>query len=798
VSGGEEGEVLWLVLDEQALEEIVVQGKIRTSTASGLLATVRGLPQVASGISAAQIAQGPDRVASEVVRRIAGVTLIEDRFVIVRGLAQRYNNAWINGLAAPSTETDSRVFPFDLVPSSQIDNLLVFKSPSPELPADFAGGFIKITSKSVPDNNSLEAGYTSGYNLPTAAARYRSYKGWGIKEGMSVPDQRVNFSLSRRLQTGSGHTIGNVTSVNYSLSHQTLKEMVNSRYTPYSQAVDQPNIEIDYRDNQYSRVNRIGLLHNWSFLPGGSSSRLEWKNLVNVTSKDRLTERSGLYAAGSSPYYHEQTELVYTRRLTYTGQLSGAHLFGSQGALDWNTGYSYASRNEPNRRIVRNQLSLGTVNDSPEGRPTEMEHITRYKQRLDDHTVSMSVNYTHSFAQGLRPTVKSGLYGQYVYRNYQQQLFEWIDNGLTSGERQLPFEQIVSLPTAKIYPEERTLDSNNYDASIYHAAGYAGIEVPLGKVNVYGGVRVEHQRTTLVRDIADSPNLRILRTRVSDDLHLTPSVNVLYVIDARHRLRGAYGHSVNRPELRELSESVYYDFDLFSEIIGNPELRTAVIKQADLRYEYYPSPVEMVSFGLFFKYFEDPIEWTFLDSGGGGYRYFYENALSARNFGVEAELRKRLDFVGLRDVTVSVNGAWIHSRVHFPYKALSPEPDRPMQGQSPYILNASLFYQSPRYQFSASLLYNRIGQRIVGLGKTISQSQGISLPNSYELPRDVIDLSLSKTLGESFEVRLSLKDILSQDVRFLQFPRFQGEERQQVTKRYNPGQTISIGIAYTH
>ncbi|MDR3129690.1 MAG: TonB-dependent receptor [Tannerellaceae bacterium] len=784
-----------LYMDERSLDEVVVQGRIRSNTTTGMVATVRGLAQVASGISAAQIAQGPDRVASEVVRRVSGVTVIDERFVVVRGLSQRYNNAWINGLAAPSTETDSRAFPFDLVPSSQIDNLLVYKSPSPELPADFAGGFVKITSKGIPDNNSLEAGYTTGYNLTTAAHPFRSYKGWRIKEGMTLPDQRLSFSIARRHETSGGHTIGNVTAVNYGLTHNSLSGIQNRRYTPYSQVVDRPNIEIDYRDKQYSQVNRLGLLHNWSLLPAGKATRIEWKNLLNFTARDRLTERNGLYAAGSSPYYHEQTELVYTSRLTYAGQFSGEHLFGGYRSLEWNAGYSYASRYEPDRRIVRNQLSLGTVNDSPEGRPTEMEHITRYSQQLDDHTVSFSVNYKHTFRHTLRATLKTGLYGQYVDRRYLQRLFEWIDKSLTATERQLPFSQIVALGNDKILPEEKTLDSNSYNATIGHGAAYAAMEIPFGKLNLYGGFRLENHRTSLTRDAADAPNLTILHTRHVDNLHLLPSFNLHYTFNESHCLRAAYGHSVNRPELRELSESVYYDFDLFSEIIGNPDLRTAVVNQADLRYEYYPSAAEVITLGLFFKYFHNPIEWTFLDSGGGAYRYFYENARSARNFGAEVDIRKRLDFIGLPAFTLSLNAAWINSRVHFPYKELSPEPDRAMQGQSPYIINASLFYHSDRYLLDASLHYNRIGRRIVGLGKTISQAQDVSLPNSYELPRNVIDLTISKTIAPSIDLRLSVKDLLSEDILYKQFPHFHGEQRQQITRRYNPGQSISVGIA---
>lgn len=115
--------------DSEEVEEVVVKARMRSDTEIAMLGTIKAVPQVTSGVSAAQISKSPDRNASEVVRRVPGITIIDDRFIIVRGLSQRYNNAWINGLAVPSTETDSRAFSFDMIPSSQIDNLLVYKSP---------------------------------------------------------------------------------------------------------------------------------------------------------------------------------------------------------------------------------------------------------------------------------------------------------------------------------------------------------------------------------------------------------------------------------------------------------------------------------------------------------------------------------------------------------------------------------------------------------------------------------------------------------------------------------------------
>ncbi|MGL6022601.1 MAG: TonB-dependent receptor plug domain-containing protein, partial [Chitinophagaceae bacterium] len=143
--------------ESHVLKEVSVQStSILKNTESYVIQSIRNSHQVVSGIDAQQIAKTQDREASEVIRRISGVTVIDNRFILIRGLSQRYNNVWINGTAVPSSEADYRAFSFDLIPSSQIENILILKSPSPEIPADFSGGFILIQTKESLQKNSYE------------------------------------------------------------------------------------------------------------------------------------------------------------------------------------------------------------------------------------------------------------------------------------------------------------------------------------------------------------------------------------------------------------------------------------------------------------------------------------------------------------------------------------------------------------------------------------------------------------------------------------------------------------------
>jgi outer membrane receptor protein involved in Fe transport len=835
--------------DAFAIGEVVVHAQVRSNTESSMLMTIQSLPQVTSGISAAQIAKSPDRIASEVIRRIPGITVLDDRFIVVRGLSQRYNNAWINGLAVPSTETDSRSFPFDLIPGSQIDNLLIYKSPSPEIPADFAGGFVKITSKGVPDENQMEFSYTTGLNTRTHFNDFRSNPGsstdflgfdrdkrplpaafpkhlrvvsdpqeitrltkdgfnndWRIQNTTPLPDQRFSLMIARRMETKSRQTIGNITALTYNNTFKGVERMKNARYGIYSITADKPVFLDDYFDNQYSNDARLGILHNWSFILN-PSNRVEFKNLMNILGQNRLTERTGVKDM-SSPYYCEETEILYSSRLTYSGQFSGSHELTPDRIFNWDAGYAYAAKNEPDRRIVKNYAGISDPEDIPSV-VTGNENIKRYYQKLHDHSFSVSLNYKHTFARlFLKPTLKAGVYGEYRLRDYTPREFIYRYENLNSNERQtylkLPFQEMLDnkyLASDKVYIDEITRKTNAYTANVKYGAAFAVFEIPWDKWTLYAGVRLESHHTELNRDRSDAPDLILNTSDKINNLDWLPSVNLTYKITAKHQLRAAYGRSLNRPELRELSPSVYFDFDLFSEIGGNENLKTASIDNVDLRYEFYPAWGETVTLGLFYKHFKNPIEWTYIDMGGL-LRYCYENAERAESWGIELDLRKKLDFLGMPNFSLMMNAALIESNVHFNLGEVVTEPDRTMQGQSPYVINTGLFYQSEKAGVNASLLYNRIGKRIVGLGKNNSTDNNINtmIPDSYEMPRNTLDFTISKTLGKGFEIRCSIKDILSEDIVYKQFPKFEKEgaiyQREQITRQYNPGQSVSLSISY--
>lgn len=813
--------------DETSLSEVVVTAVARRDTEAAMIEEEKESDVVQTGVSAQQIAKTQDKDASEVIRRVPGISIIDEKFVMVRGLSQRYNNVWLNGGAVPSSEADSRAFSFDIIPSSQLDNIVIVKSPAPEYPADFTGGFVMVRTKYQPAHSGFDVSLGTTVNDMTHFRDFRYYKGggryyhgkfdsplvtypgypnridvlgngfnndWKVYTRKPIGDLKLNASYSNRWRFESVGTLALLANVSFSNAYRTMTDMENSLYGPYDIAEDKPVSLRKATDNQYTRDIKVGAMLNLSFLPLNDSHRIEWKTIYNRIVKDRYSDRTGYNA---QPDNIEEMEYYYSTRNTLNTQITGRHEFSAASLWDWSTGYGYSDRDMPDRRLI--QLTDRT--DKRMG----IYRINREFTRLREHTASLNANYRQEITIGaVSPIIKAGLYAEYRGRNYDVREFQYgwqPDNNLPSGfefSDDIPDKVLIpgNYGPDKLYIYENVNYLNSYKASSRQLSGYVGVNVPWRALTVYGGVRYEYVDQLLRMNTRQSEaSLQDTHYHYSD---FFPSVNVSYRFGEEHQLRAAYGRTVNRPEFRELAPTVYYDFDLGSSVMGNYDLKAAYIQNFDLRYEWYPSKGETVSVALFYKRFKNPIEWTYTVAGGTDLVYSYINALGADNYGIELDIRKNLGFIGLRDFSLSFNGSLIKSKVRFDG---GNNIDRPMQGQSPYLINAGLFYN--RSGWAAAVLYNRIGKRIVGVGSkygTGADGSSRNIPNSYEMPRNSLDLSVSKKLGH-WELKFSVRDILAERYIFKQIEEVtvigKKKEIEEVTRSYRPGRSFNLSVTYT-
>ena len=846
-NGAEDGMRITLLPDEQQLGEVTVAAVKRLNTDAAMIDMAKHSSVIVSNVSAQEIRRSQDSNAGEVIRRIPGVSLIEDKFVMVRGLSQRYNNVWINGGAAPSSEADSRAFSFDIIPSGQIDHLMIVKVPTAEYPADYTGGFILVNTKDIPTENAFHISAGGGWNSQSAFRNFLSPKSsgtdflgfdgglrslsggmdkqfathgansggyqmidlqgnglsndWNIRSHSPIGDLKLSADWSRGWNW-DGRKLGLLAAVNYTNEYRTYRGMENNFYGAYDTDNDRVNPLRLSVDDQYNRNTRLGAMLNLTFLTRSGNSKYQLKNILNQIGNSRYTWREGT-SAQSEP--ERSAEYYYRSRTTYTGQVTGNYTF-SGDALDWSVGYAYANRRLPDRR------KYTLYNENPQESDSFVwlyqNDISREWTSLDEHIISLQANDTHQFAIGQwKPSLKGGVYGEYRTRSYKtRNLFYWYntaDNDLPGNFKSMDMPTLLSnaenFGPNKLYLLEDVNKMNDYDGHNLQGAAYVQATLPLGKLDIHAGLRYEYNRMELVSNTKSAVESHESHFYKSGDLF--PSLNLTYHVNDAHQLRASYGRSVNRPEFREVSPSVYYDFDLASDVQGNFDLQNCYVDNVDLRYEWYPAKGEVISLAAFYKHFDSPIEWVYTLSGGTDVIYSYMNARSADNYGLELDIRKSLDFLGLRNFSWSFNGSLIHSRVHF--APGSKEYDRPMQGQSPYLVNTGIFYSNEQAKLDISLLYNRIGKRIVGVGRTTGggdASRNIRVADSYEMPRDAFDLTVRKLFGP-VELRLAIRDLLNQSVAFKQFSdvTVQGEERhiEQVTRKYRPGRNINFSATIT-
>ncbi len=835
--------------DEQQLKGVTVTAVERRNTDAAMIQVAKSSPVIVSNVSAQEISRTQDTNAGEVIRRVPGVSLIDDKFVMVRGLSQRYNNVWVNGGAVPSSEADSRAFSFDIIPSSQIDNLTIVKSPTAEYPADYSGGFIIVNTKEIPAENSFSLSVGGNWNTASAFQDFAYSKGsatdflafdngmrsihgginaslapqldangspidnyatsllgnhlnndWMVKSKKPLGDLKLAASLNHRWMLG-GRTLGMLAALNYTNEYRTYEKMENNLFGIYDAANDKPNYLRHSVDDQYNNNVRLGTMLNFTLLSKNGNHKYQLKNIFNQLATSRYTWRDGVSAQSN---LERSAEYYYRSRTTYNGQLTGKHTFTSD-ALDWSIGYAYANRHLPDRRryLIDDALesgvyALSTGND-----------ISREWTQLDEHILSLGINDKHHFKFGnFEPDLQVGAYGEYRSRQYQTRnfIYNWnvSDNNMPSDFRHSDIPTLLSneenMGYDKLYLLEQKQMRNNYRGHNTLGAGYLTLSLPFGQFGIHAGVRFEHNDMELISNTRDYEKSETSRHYRTSDFF--PSLNTTYKLNDQHQIRLSYGRSINRPEFREVSSSVYYDFDLASNVQGNTELKNCYVDNLDLRYEWYPSRGELISLAVFYKHFDSPIEWTYTVAGGTDLIYSYKNAKSASNYGIELDIRKSLDFIGLRNFSWSFNGALIKSKVQFEKGA--KEENRPMQGQSPYLINTGLFYKNEPLKMDIALLYNRIGKRIIGVGRSEGSSGDDSnarVPHSYEMPRNTIDLSFAKKFGSHLELKLNIRDLLAEKVYYKQFADVtyrdgRTKEVEEITRCYKPGRNIGLQAIY--
>lgn len=792
---------------------------------SSLLIAQKNSASVSDGISAETIKRTPDKNTGDILKRVSGASLQEDKFAIIRGLNDRYNAAYLNGAPLPSSESDRKAFAFDIFPANMLDNLVIYKTATPDMPGEFAGGQIVITTKGIPAENFQSISASIGYNNISTFKTRKGYDGsrWnfiGIDSRRKLPqdfpsmDNFKSMKLSERIiatqkfspknwDTFDEFTLPN-TSFQYTLGRNyqrhekdffgmLLSASYNNTYTQndisrifYGAEYDNQAQSV-YHEKVYNRQTLLGLIANFS-LKLNNNHIFSLKNIYSINSEDKVTFREGQDDQINAPErFTKSTVLHFTSNKIFSSQLIGEHYLPQvKIKISWLASYSNINRDVPALRRMVYDSSAGldswsaklydinpVDNDNTAGLTFYSSNIEKvYNAKMD---VSIPTIEQSNFKIGGYYQNRDRIFTPRLlaFCNYNSSTF---DLNLLSLTPDVIFDNIGSVGKGKtgFVLKDITEMRDAYTASTNLFSYYGMMDQRYKSIRLIYGARVEQFQQKLNADYNKFTPVRI-NTSQTDIL---PSINFVYSINNKQNLRLSYSKTINRPEFRELAPFLFRDYTIKYSVFGDTSLRRASIDNFDFRYEIFPGKSQIISFSIFNKNFTDPIELISVTNQEK--TLSYRNTPSANISGYEFDFRVNIGQILslptksiLSKIIIFGNYADVYSKVNLKVEDTTNfyyKKGRVMQGQSPYVINAGLTYQDDDNNFSSTVSLNKYGQRIflASNGDALQNGQLIE-PNLWENGRTQIDLQFSKSFpSKKLDLKLTIKDILAQDLIFFE------------------------------
>jgi outer membrane receptor protein involved in Fe transport len=807
------------------LEELNVTAEAEKGSVADALNEQKNSVGVMNAVTAQEIARSPDGDAAAAVQRVSGVTVQDGKYVFVRGLGERYTTTALNGARIPSPEPERKVVPLDLFPSGLLQSITTAKTFSPDLPGDFSGAQVNIRTRDFPARRQFTISTSAGLNTratgkdvlrapasnlewlafgsrdrripdpvlaagtfepaPSQAqinAMVGSFRNvWSAPTGQGIPNSSLGISLGGS-DPIAGQTIGYLFSGTYSYGQEIQAEQRRAYALPLTSP------------GEVSEIDRFaGSTGRASVLLGGlatlSTNIGSGTRLTLNTSYNRTADNDARFETGESENLggkFEINRLRYVERTVWSNQFQAEHRIGAKQTVDWSVSRTQVGRREPDRSEI-----VYALDTDPSGNPlpatwfsASNEGAVRTFADLSERSLEAQANYGITVGRTNRPhQIRVGALYRSTDRDADNNSYS-IAATLPRSARELPPEQIFDGRFAgsgsSFFRVTPLSAGGSYRAEDQLAAGYAMIQYYLSdKIEVLGGARIERSELT----VTTQPTVGAPITTRPAYTDVLPSLSVNYRFTENQALRLSASRTLSRPEYRELSPVQYREVIGGENIFGNPDLRRALVQNYDLRWEWYPNPTEVISVGAFAKRFSDPIERIYLATSGTRIVSFL-NAESAENYGVEVEARKSLKFVAkaLDNFAGHLNATLIRSRIRIGGGVASKLNDeRAMVGQAPYVLNGGLTYTSNSGAFSATVLYNVVGARIVNAAES-------PLPDVYEQPRNVVDVAVRFPLLNDIKAKLDLKNVFDTP--------FEIRQGSVVREYYRTGRVLTLGLSW--
>jgi outer membrane receptor protein involved in Fe transport len=803
----------------------VVTASSERGTVSEALDAQRTAVGVVNSVTAEQIARSPDASASQAVQRVSGVTVQDGKYVFVRGLGERYTTSSMNGARIPSPEPEKRVVPLDMFPSGLLQSITTTKTFSPDLQGDFSGALVNIKTREFPAHRDwslqLGGGYEAGAtgasiiapgtaggerlgmvsssrSLPSLVRSVGNFQGLTLNPGdktllisqfrdswtpgtsTASPNMYAAASFGGNEPLLFGHRVGYLMSGSFSSStdyrNGDTRALADRGNTPGETR------EIDRFVGEKSNQSVLwGGLANLSTMLG-EGSRISLNGIYNRTADNSAIVENGSFE--NEGIRARITRMEYVERGVKSLQLAGEHQLGSRQRIEWTGTASAVRRFEPDHSEFVQALEQDTPNGPQILRWQNSGNAgaVRTFSDLNERSREGSASYQFGLGAGNSNSIRIGSLLRTIDRDADTRAYSISANGIPNSIRELPPEEIFDgrFSGNTNFDIGPLAQGGSYTAHDRLSAAFAMTELSItNRLRLVGGARYESDHLNV--DALSTLGSPVSTKKIWNDV--LPSLAFNFKVTDAQQVRLSLSKTLARPEYRELSPIKSRDVLNGDDTQGNENLQRTNVTNADLRWEWYPNPGEVMSVALFAKKFNLPIERVYRAAGSGTRTVFFTNAESADNFGVELEMRKDLSFIAesFTPFTVFSNVTAMQSTIHLfkDTQASATNLSRAMVGQAPYVINTGLSYTSRNGASSATILFNRVGDRIQAAGDS-------PLPDVIEKARNVGDFSLRLALMDKLTARLDARNLFDSP-----FNTIQGTATRE---RYHTGRTFQLGF----
>lgn len=832
-----------------SLVEIIVRGNGSKNTELSARESERKSVNIINVVSAHAIQISPDLQISNVVQRVSGVTLESGnsgspKYTIMRGMDKRYNYSLINGVKIPSTNNQHRYISLDLFPADMVDRVEVKKALTPDLEGDAIAGMVNMEMKNAPERFHVQANVGAGINFLFSNNDFKTFDTKVLNKKSpyelngsnhyatpaEFPKKNLDFQTSSLpIDQTAGLTIGNrffKKKLGVMVSGSYLKQFKGDKRKDFSADVEKNNLATlnlptltDYQESfYYDKKINLGLHGRLDYqLNRNNSIKLYSAYIDAYSTQIRETDDTNLEvsydpANGSISRTHD-TRFRYNTQNLFTHILQGKHaLLGSQLVADWSVVYSKASNLTPDEASITYGANL--QNYQPYNWFVDFDGSKRlWRHNTDtDKTAYLNFKYSFYFPHAKSAVLKFG--GLYrlksrtsFYNSYTLQAVVKVNTPDTSytsfySEYGKDWRKYSDINWRVYNPRGAVATGENFESHENVAAGYGMFDVQFSKLQIVGGIRAENT------DQGYFMEFPIGQPRPDGNQNYTdflPSLHFNYGINSTQNLRFSYYSATNKPGFLELVPCPVVDAN-DNRSKGNPDLLRAIAHNLDLRWEYFPRPLDQLLIGVFYKNIKHPIEYAFVREGSSQDIYYSPtNSDKAINMGAEIDLIKYFREFGIRGNYTFTSSNITTTKLLYTRDGngnLVPKYDqkqsRPLFGQSRHVYNISLLYKGIKNNINAQLAFSYTGDRIYTVSRFFE--------NDYWQKGFLqMDASITKSFNNGISLYAKANNLLN--TRFYgyiplanaynsQFPDHTNNDKNTEVRTNYAAQTIIIGIRF--